>query len=77
MTIDERIAAFEARLASLEARIAVLERSPFGWQPPATGASTSFADLCPCNPKNGGSGVCGCVLGGTQVICSATAQEFS
>lgn len=22
-------------------------------------------DRCACNPKNGGSGVCGCVIGGT------------
>lgn len=22
----------------------------------------SFADKCPCNPKNGGSGICGCTL---------------
>lgn len=24
---------------------------------------------CPCRPENGGSGVCGCVLGGPKVTC--------
>lgn len=24
---------------------------------------------CPCRPENGGSGVCGCILGGLQVTC--------
>jgi hypothetical protein len=24
---------------------------------------------CPCRPENGGSGICGCVLGGPQVTC--------
>lgn len=24
---------------------------------------------CPCRPENGGSGVCGCVLGSGQFIC--------
>ena len=26
-----------------------------------------YADLCPCNPKNGGSGICGCTIGNTMV----------
>lgn len=24
---------------------------------------------CPCRPENGGSGVCGCVMGAGQVTC--------
>jgi hypothetical protein len=24
---------------------------------------------CPCRPENGGSGVCGCTLGGPQITC--------
>lgn len=24
---------------------------------------------CPCRPENGGSGVCGCTLGGPKVTC--------
>jgi hypothetical protein len=24
---------------------------------------------CPCRPENGGSGVCGCILGGQQITC--------
>jgi len=23
----------------------------------------SYSDICKCNPKNGGSGICGCTLG--------------
>lgn len=26
---------------------------------------------CPCNPALGGSGVCGCIMGGIQVTCQA------
>lgn len=26
-----------------------------------------YAEICGCNPKNGGSGLCGCTLGGTMV----------
>ena len=29
----------------------------------------SYFDLCSCNPKNGGSGVCGCVLGHPVTYC--------
>lgn len=29
-----------------------------------------IADRCPCNPKNGGSGICGCVLTGPVIYCS-------
>jgi len=24
---------------------------------------------CPCRPENGGSGICGCILGGFRVTC--------
>jgi len=24
---------------------------------------------CPCRPENGGSGVCGCILGGPTITC--------
>jgi len=26
-----------------------------------------YASICPCNPANGGSGICGCVMGGKMV----------
>lgn len=26
-----------------------------------------YAEICPCNPKNGGSGICGCVMGNKMV----------
>ena len=32
-------------------------------------AGKNYADRCPCNPANGGSGVCGCINGGPRVTC--------
>ncbi len=26
-----------------------------------------YADICSCNPKNGGSGICGCIMGNQMV----------
>ena len=26
-----------------------------------------YSEICPCNPKNGGSGICGCVMGNKLV----------
>jgi hypothetical protein len=26
-----------------------------------------YASICPCNPLNGGSGICGCTMGNTMV----------
>ena len=26
-----------------------------------------YGDICSCNPKNGGSGICGCVMGNKMV----------
>ncbi len=26
-----------------------------------------FSTICPCNPANGGSGICGCIMGNTMV----------
>jgi len=28
---------------------------------------TTFGDLCSCNPKNGGSGICGCVMANQEI----------
>lgn len=36
---------------------------------PGPQKSKSFSDLCGCNPKNGGSGICGCTLSGPEIIC--------
>lgn len=38
---------------------------------PATNQAADPTRNCPCRPENGGSGVCGCVLGGPTVTCSA------
>lgn len=32
-------------------------------------APLDATQACPCRPENGGSGVCGCTLGGPQVTC--------
>ena len=26
-----------------------------------------YGDICSCNPKNGGSGICGCIMGNKMV----------
>lgn len=31
--------------------------------------TVTYAEQCPCNPARGGSGVCGCILGGTRITC--------
>jgi hypothetical protein len=70
MAERERIADLEVRLAAAEARIAALEAKrnwPDVLATNAPGDAASYFDRCPCNPKNGGSGICGCILGGLQV----------
>ena len=34
------------------------------------GKQRTYADTCPCNPKNGGNGVCNCILGTTTITCN-------
>lgn len=36
---------------------------------PTVGPPSDRTAGCPCRPENGGSGVCGCILGGPQVTC--------
>lgn len=38
-----------------------------GIDPHKTEKPTTYGDVCPCNPKNGGSGICGCVRGNTII----------
>jgi hypothetical protein len=40
---------------------------PFRSYPVNSTGGTSHYDTCSCNPKNGGSGICGCVLGSSTV----------
>lgn len=28
-----------------------------------------YVENCPCNPKNGGSGMCGCTMSGSIIMC--------
>ena len=44
------------------------------WQEPyinpfkgGTGGKVRYGDICPCNPNNGGSGICGCIMGNEWV----------
>jgi hypothetical protein len=36
---------------------------------PRTSLDLDPTRSCPCRPENGGSGICGCTLGGPQVTC--------
>jgi hypothetical protein len=36
----------------------------------ATDAPANRTAGCPCRPENGGSGVCGCIMGGATITCS-------
>ena len=36
--------------------------------PCSTPDEVLYVDVCPCNPKNGGSGICNCTIGNTMVI---------
>lgn len=52
-----------------------IQLEPTEFFPPLTipGSNTSdkvpYFETCGCNPKNGGSGICGCVLGGITTTC--------
>lgn len=35
-----------------------------------TPSGPTFYDRCPCNPANGGSGVCGCIRGSQTITCA-------
>ncbi len=39
------------------------------WQEPYTPpfGKVRYGDICSCNPKNGGSGICGCIMGNELV----------
>jgi hypothetical protein len=68
--IPERLLlqALREEVARLTRRIEDLERpgQPLGPAAPSLDPTAR----CPCRPENGGSGVCGCVLGsGSQVWC--------
>lgn len=45
--------------------LALLDRQPA----PSCVRPLDSTRACPCRPENGGSGVCGCTLGGPQVTC--------
>lgn len=42
----------------------LISNQPFKpFQPNIEPAEFNYADRCLCNPKNGGSGICGCTMG--------------
>lgn len=72
-TITER---FDAQGRLLERVVVETDELPsvIGWPNSDTFTAPNVTDhytSCPCNPANGGSGICGCVLGGSQITCSA------
>ena len=36
-----------------------------------------YGEICSCNPKNGGSGICGCVMGNKLVPISSGKSNFT
>lgn len=36
---------------------------------PVRAAPVDRTASCPCRPENGGSGICGCIMGGLQITC--------
>lgn len=42
---------------------------PTELKPYISGEWTARTQNCPCRRENGGSGVCGCILGGPKVTC--------
>lgn len=61
-------AAKEAVIAELQRIIRELTSQRVVSSQPSHASSPTFYDTCSCNPKNGGNGICGCVLGG-QTVC--------
>lgn len=46
-------------------------------RPPSdTVTAPTVYDRCSCNPKNGGSGMCGCTMGGTRVTCYVGTEQL-
>jgi len=42
---------------------------------PSESAKVPYSEICGCNPKNGGSGICGCVMGNKLVDPSVSGQS--
>jgi len=42
---------------------------------PSESSKVPYSEICGCNPKNGGSGVCGCVMGNKLVDPSVSGQS--
>lgn len=68
------VSVLKAKIAALQAAIEELEAEPMKCCPPNTSPGMWTVPArdtsgCPCNPARGGSGVCGCILGGSQITC--------
>ena len=44
-----------------------IEIPPITYQPSTTGYEANPCISCPNNPKNGGSGICNCILGSPKI----------
>lgn len=62
------ISAHTCSNADLARRIAELAKLMDSTRPTTTDRTAG----CPCRPENGGSGICGCILGGLVVYSTTT-----
>ncbi len=74
MVLAAKLNAYKKQLETLEAidgdkSIPHQENAPAFTIPILTDEpdEVPFGSICSCNPKNGGSGICGCIMGNTMV----------
>ena len=55
----------------------VLKQHPLTlvYDPPLAEDKVPYSEICPCNPKNGGNGICVCVMGNQMVDRFPPTQE--
>ena len=47
---------------------------PYQLFPLDIGIKKTHFDFCSCNPKNGGSGICHCTMGGSFITCNPNTE---
>lgn len=70
-----RTSVLRDKIAELQKMIDKIEKKqqdPLKCCPPNTAPGWNWTPYdtsgCPCRPENGGSGICGCIMGGPQII---------
>ena len=72
MTYDEKVSMYK-KLSKLELINMLIESNRhLNNKPPVViipseSDDVMYSEICGCNPRNGGSGVCGCIMGNTIV----------